>query len=74
MIKVETVLESSNGSVLAQRLAPKPAGAKTVVTTKKTVKKPAKKRAPSAKQDKRPAKSAEDLDAEMEEYTQIKTE
>ena len=30
------------------------------------IRKPAKKRAPSAKQDKRPAKSAEDLDAEME--------
>ncbi|EOR00844.1 hypothetical protein J056_004656 [Wallemia ichthyophaga EXF-994] len=67
-IKIEIVVESSDKSGLIQRLAPKPAEAVTTVKpkTKKAIKKPTKKRSDQPKQEKRVAKSAEDLDAEME--------
>jgi len=62
-MKVEIVVDPSRPQSLSQRVGPAPVGA-TAVATKKKGPRAAKKKGP-----KRTKKSAEDLDAEMADYT-----
>jgi len=63
-MKIEIVVDPKTGQSLASRVAPA-----TIATAARSAGRPRRGRAARPKKTERPAKSAADLDAEMEDYT-----
>jgi len=69
-MKIEMVLGPAPPPTLAQRVAPAPAATAVQAAARNAQK---TRRAPRPRAPKRPKKTAEDLDAEMEDYTKAET-